>query len=106
MRYKQRRVDHDGAEDISRFFEGRTDRRKILAVMRGERAADILKSDDARRPSFGDQLLHQAPERPERAGAVAFQSGASAGKRKVLTWERRPCEIDGSGQILGREDAH
>ena len=105
MRHEQRRVDHDGTKDIAGLLERRTDRRKILAFMRGERAADILKSDDARRPSFGDQVFHQAPERPERAGSIALQSGASAGERKVLAGERRPREIDVSGQILGREGA-
>src|SRR6202030_3896166 len=90
-------------EDIAGSLERRTDRRKILAVVRSERAADILKSDDTRRPSFGDQVLHQTPEWPEGAGSIALQSGASAGERKVLAGERSPSEIDVSGQILGRE---
>ncbi len=106
LRNEQRRVDHDRAKDIARSLEGRTDRSKILALMRGQRAADILESNDARRLSFGDQALHQAPEWPKRAGAVAFQAGASAGKRKVLAGERRPCEIDGSRHLLGRKRAN
>src|SRR5271156_3254224 len=73
--------------------------------MRGERAADILKSDDTRRPSFGDQVLHQIPEWPEGAGSIALQSGASAGERKVLAGERSPCEIDVSGHILDCDGA-
>src|SRR5271170_3936661 len=73
--------------------------------MRGERAADILKSDDTRRPSFSNQVLHQTPERPEGAGSIALQSGASAGERKVLAGERSPCEIDVSGHILDCDGA-
>jgi hypothetical protein len=87
LRNEQRRVDHDGTKDIPRSLEGRIDRREILALMRGQRAANIFESDDARWPSLGDQVGHQAPEWPERAGAVAFQTGTAAGKRKVLARE-------------------
>ena len=87
LRRKVNGVDHDSTQQIALFCDGQGDLLKVFAVVRSERAVDVLQHNRARLAALQLQRLHQVPEPPERAAAFAGQATPVPGKRQVLARE-------------------
>ena len=93
LRDEMNGINDQGSEPVAPIAKRFTNRLEILTAVRRQGSADILQDNHSRGARFIDKRGHQAPERPEGTGAFAFQPGAAACERQVLTWERCPDQI-------------
>ena len=103
LRHEKSGVHNESAKTIPSVHHGFADGGEVGAAMRGQRAIDIFKHDDARRPALLLQTAHQKPEGPKSARAPTSQSGIVARKRKILAGKRGPGEIGPAGKLLWAE---
>src|ERR1039457_6605432 len=99
-------IDHKGAKIIALVRQCAGEGREILAIVRGNSAAYILKNNQSGRAPLLGEVFHETPKRPECAGPGAPQTRAVASQRKVLAREGSPSKIGCAGQIVCREAAH
>src|ERR1039458_5396953 len=68
--HEAHRVNDNSAKLVFPADDCGANRREILTFMRCESTANIFKNDDGRRATLFAELLHEAPERPERHNAM------------------------------------
>ena len=78
LRNEQRRVDDQRAKSVALFRQRLADFGKVLAAMRGERAADIFEHDERRRTA----LLARAPSSAPRTARTSRTFRPSVPRRR------------------------